>query len=97
MEAVAIGQEIALLTGAEYPPASFDALETRFRDGEMSPDDALLLVRYAAKDKFWGGEVKIDPSTVFRPKHWPGLLAKAKAAGNAPPPDDEPSYYRRLL
>lgn len=99
IEAVSIGQEIALLTGTEYPPASFDALETRLRDGDMTADDALLLVRWAAEDKFWGGEVKLSPSTLFRPKHYAELLAKAKAAANAPPPHDpdEPSYYRRLL
>jgi hypothetical protein len=83
--AATVADAIEAASGVAYPPASFDALETRLGEvGGPTEDDALAIVRYAAADPFWGAQVRCDPATLFRPKHWPGLLAKAKAAPAKP-------------
>lgn len=83
----AVRDEIARRTGVVYPPSAFDALETRLRRGDLTPSEALEIARYAASDPFWGGEVKASPSTIFRPKHFADLLAKARAGAKQPPPN----------
>ena len=94
---------IAVCTGVLYPPASFDALEARFREG-VTTEQAIAVVRFCAQDPFWCGQVKLDPATLFRPKHWPGLCAKAQAAAPKPfpfasraplPPEDPDSTWGR--
>lgn len=80
--AVRVRDAIEAGTAVTYPPGSFDALEARLREG-LTEDDAHAVVRHAAADLFWGGKVRCDPATLFRPSHLPGLLAKAKA-GPAP-------------
>lgn len=91
--------------GAEYPPAAFDALEARLAAKELDHESALAIARFACGDPFWGGQVDADPSTLYRPKHWPSLLAKARAGPGKPPPprsqrpghEPFPDEYARLV
>lgn len=99
-EAQAVRAEIHRLRGIEYPPAAFDSLEARFRAKELSLEDALAMVRWAAREEFWGGEVKLAPSTLFRPRWWPEVLGKARAKPQPRPsvrplrPEDDDVYAR---
>lgn len=101
---LAVQSEIEKLAEVTYPPATFDALEARLKAKDLTLDDALAVVRYAATDPFWGREVKLDPSTIFRPAHWPGLLGKARAKPQGgsfdfPPPrrGQDPDEHRRVM
>lgn len=93
--AQAVRKEIRSRLGIDYGPEAFDVLEAALRAGSVDEAGALSVVRHFAADEFWCGKVKLAPRKIFKPKHLPELLAKARAAQSRTGVD--PSYpYRRL-
>lgn len=92
----AVRSAVLELVGVEYPEAAWDQLRARLREG-ATRDDALEFVRWASAQPWEGGQLRLDPTVLFRRERFATGLAKARASaegrmrlvgGLAPPPPE---------
>ena len=83
--------ELRAILGEHHPDAAWDELARRLDAGDLTPDDALAIARWAVRDEFWS---KPGPSTLYRQKHWPDLLGKARAGPPKPAGPPQPTIRK---